>query len=77
MYTYEAEKFTILRILAGQEWMYRIELIHASDGKLKRGSIDLILTQMVDQGWVETREEDEQEVTPGSALRKHLYKITA
>ena len=60
-------------LLRGRE-RYGLELVDASDGALKRGSVYVILARMEEKGFVESRQEDR---TPGaSGLPRRLYRAT-
>src|SRR5687768_10001699 len=63
----------VLDLLRGRE-RYGLELVDASDGALKRGSVYVILARMEEKGFVESRQEDR---TPGaSGLPRRLYRAT-
>jgi PadR family transcriptional regulator PadR len=64
----------ILDLLESSE-SYGLELVDASDGRLKRGSIYVTLGRMEAKGFVESRQEDR---TPGAiGLPRRLYRPTA
>jgi DNA-binding PadR family transcriptional regulator len=57
------------------EGWYGMELVRASDGKLKRGSVYVLLERLVERKFVSTwEEEDKPEDRPG--MRRRLYAIT-
>jgi DNA-binding PadR family transcriptional regulator len=61
----------ILAMLCSGE-MYGLEMVKASDGKLKRGTIYVTLGRMEDKGYIRSREvEDDQPGPP-----KRVYRIT-
>jgi DNA-binding PadR family transcriptional regulator len=63
----------VLELLRGRE-RYGLELVDASRGALKRGSIYVILARMEEKGFVESRHEDRP---PGaSGLPRRLYRAT-
>lgn len=64
----------ILSLLVGKQHAYASELVNASDGKLKRGSVYTTLSRLEDAGLVMSTEE------PGTdrlALPRTVYRITA
>ena len=63
----------VLELLRGRE-RYGLELVDASRGALKRGSIYVILARMEEKGFVESRQEERP---PGaSGLPRRLYRAT-
>ena len=63
----------VLELLRGRE-RYGLELVDASRGGLKRGSIYVILARMEEKGFVESRQEERP---PGaSGLPRRLYRAT-
>jgi DNA-binding PadR family transcriptional regulator len=46
----------ILRLLMSKGEMYGLELVAASDGELKRGTVYVTLGRMADKGYVESRQ---------------------
>jgi DNA-binding PadR family transcriptional regulator len=65
-------EFLIMSLLteAGKD-TYGLELVQKSDGKLKKGSVYVLLGRLEDKGFVEGRFEVE-----GSAIPRKLYKAT-
>ena len=61
-----------MELLRGRE-RYGLELVDASDGTLKRGSVYVILARMEEKGFVDSRHE-EREGTSG--LPRRLYRAT-
>jgi PadR family transcriptional regulator PadR len=47
----------VMELLRGRE-RYGLELVEASDGALKRGSVYVILARMEEKGFVESRQDD-------------------
>lgn len=64
---------SILLEKAGAE-IYGWELMEASDGKLKRGTIYVILNRMEDKGFIESRKEERRVGARG--LPRRMYKLT-
>ena len=64
----------ILDMLRGAE-RYGLELVTASDGALKRGTVYVTLGRMEDKGLIVSRIEDETPANGG--LPRRLYKPTA
>ena len=63
----------VLDLLRGRE-RYGLELVDASRGALKRGSVYVILARMEEKGFVESRQEER---TAGSGgLPRRLYRAT-
>jgi DNA-binding PadR family transcriptional regulator len=58
---------------AGKE-LYGLEMIERSAGKLKRGSIYVVLQRMAEKGYVESREEARP--APEIGIPRRLYSIT-
>jgi DNA-binding PadR family transcriptional regulator len=55
--------------------MFGLELVEASGGRLKRGTVYVTLGRMQDKGYVESRLEDRH---PGAiGLPRRLYRATA
>jgi DNA-binding PadR family transcriptional regulator len=64
----------ILAMLHDGKEMYGLELVEASGGRLKRGTVYVTLGRMEDKGYVESRTEDAQ---PGAiGLPRRLYRVT-
>lgn len=63
----------ILEMLRSQE-RYGLELVDASGGALKRGSIYVILARMEEKGFVESRQEERSPGTSG--LPRRIYRAT-
>lgn len=54
--------------------MYGWEMMEESDGKLKRGTIYVILDRMEDKGFISSRKEERREGQRG--LPRRMYKLT-
>lgn len=53
---------------------YGLELVEASAGALKRGSVYVTLARMEEKGFIDSRQEER---TPGtSGLPRRLYRVT-
>jgi PadR family transcriptional regulator, regulatory protein PadR len=63
----------VMDLLRGRE-RYGLELVDASAGTLKRGSVYVILARMEEKGFVDSRQEERQEGTTG--LPRRLYRAT-
>ena len=64
----------ILDLLAAREDTYGLDLVAASRGRLKRGSVYVTLGRMEQKGFVSSRLEPKR---PGEGPPRRLYKITA
>jgi len=62
----------VMDLLRGRE-RYGLELVDASAGALKRGSVYVILARMEEKGFVDSRQEDRQGA--GNAPRR-VYRAT-
>ena len=63
----------VLDLLRSRE-RYGLELVDASRGALKRGSVYVILARMEEKGFVESRQEERTSGTSG--LPRRLYRAT-
>ena len=63
----------VMDLLRSRE-RYGLELVEASCGTLKRGSVYVILARMEEKGFVESRQEERTEGTSG--LPRRLYRAT-
>ena len=63
----------VMEMLRGRE-RYGLELVDASDGALKRGSIYVILARMEEKGFVDSRQEERTDGLSGAPRR--LYRAT-
>jgi DNA-binding PadR family transcriptional regulator len=63
----------VMDLLRGSE-RYGLELVDASGGTLKRGSVYVILARMEEKGFIDSRQEERG---PGSSgLPRRLYRAT-
>ena len=73
--TLSAKELLILTLLSEGRPLYGLELVAASTGGLKRGTVYVTLGRMEDKGYVESELEDRR---PGAAgLPRRLYRPTA
>src|SRR5215213_10322810 len=63
----------VMELLRGRE-RYGLELVDASSGTLKRGSVYVILARMEEKGFVDSRQEERGQGTTG--LPRRLYRAT-
>jgi PadR family transcriptional regulator, regulatory protein PadR len=68
------KEFAILELLISNNEMFGLEMVEASEGLLKRGTIYVTLQRMAEKGLVESREEPRPEGEIGIARR--IYKAT-
>ena len=64
----------ILELLIEERAKYGLELVAASRGRLKRGTVYVTLGRMEDKGYVTSRAEDAPEGAGG--LPRRLYEVT-
>lgn len=62
----------VMELLRGRE-RYGLELVDASGGALKRGSVYVILARMEEKGFVDSRQEERAD---GTASARRLYRAT-
>lgn len=73
--TLSPKELLILNLLADGHERYGLQLVDASVGALKRGTIYVTLGRMEDKGYVESRQEDPP---PGAGgMPRRLYACTA
>lgn len=73
--TLSPKESLILTLLTAGRPLYGLELVAASKGHLKRGTVYVTLGRMEDKGYVESELEDRR---PGAAgLPRRLYRPTA
>ena len=65
------KEFSILAMLIANGEMFGLEMVEASDGELKRGTIYVTLQRMSDKGYIESREEPRQIPEIGIPRRKY------
>jgi PadR family transcriptional regulator len=75
MRSFSAKEFCILELLAARDELYGLELVGASGGALKRGTIYVTLARMEEKGLVSS--ELEQCAAPHPGLPRRLYRPTA
>jgi PadR family transcriptional regulator PadR len=63
----------VMELLRGRE-RYGLELVDASGGTLKRGSVYVILARMEEKGFVDSRQEERDAGVSGNPRR--LYRAT-
>ena len=63
----------VMDLLRSRE-KYGLELVDASGGELKRGSVYVILARMEEKGFVESRQEERSQGAGG--LPRRLYRAT-
>ncbi len=72
-------ELTILELLDKERrWWYALDLIKASEGRLRRGVIYVHLARLGEQELVESREQNDDEFHPQQPYqgRRRLYRIT-
>jgi PadR family transcriptional regulator, regulatory protein PadR len=67
------KEYRILDLLRSGVERYGLEMVKESDGALKRGTVYVTLTRMVEKGYLRSRQEREP-TEPG--LPRRLYQIT-
>ncbi len=65
------KEFLVLGMLIGRGEMFGLEMVEASEGELKRGTIYVTLQRMGDKGYIESREEPRQMPEVGIPRRKY------
>ncbi len=65
------KEFLILGMLISKGEMFGLEMVEASDGELKRGTIYVTLQRMGDKGYIESREEPRAQPEIGIPRRKY------
>src|SRR5262249_49385819 len=70
----ETEALILGMLINGGKEMFGLEMIEASGGKLKRGTIYVTLQRMADKGFVESREEPR--TNPEIGIPRRLYRAT-
>jgi PadR family transcriptional regulator, regulatory protein PadR len=69
-----AKETTILELLGRGEELYGLQLVAASKGRLKRGTVYVTLGRMETKGYVTSRAEDAPDGAGG--LPRRLYEAT-
>jgi len=62
----------VLRLLVGRGELYGLQVVKASNGVISRGTVYTVLSQMVDKGLIEDREEERPS---DSGMVRRVYKI--
>jgi DNA-binding PadR family transcriptional regulator len=70
-----AKELLVLELLVRGRAMYGLELVAASRGELKRGTVYVTLGRMEEKGFIVSRQEDAPAGTGG--LPRRLYEPTA
>lgn len=65
------KEFKILELLISKGEMFGLEMVEASEGELKRGTIYVTLQRMGDKGYTESREEPRPMPEIGIPRRKY------
>ena len=65
------KEFKVLELLIAKGEMFGLEMVEASQGELKRGTIYVTLQRMGDKGYTESREEPREHPEIGIARRKY------
>ena len=68
------KEFSILEMLIDKEEMYGLEMVEASMGELKRGTIYVTLQRMSDKGYIKSREEPR--TIPEIGIPRRKYQAT-
>jgi PadR family transcriptional regulator PadR len=68
------KEFVAMNLLVGApKPMYGLQMVEASDGELKRGTVYVTLNRLEEKGYITSRKEAER---PGIAQPRRLYKAT-
>lgn len=67
------KEYIILEMLASKEEMYGLEMVDASNGSLKRGTIYVTLGRMIEKGYLQSREGGRSTGEAGIPLRKYKH----
>ncbi|MEQ9319195.1 MAG: PadR family transcriptional regulator [Polyangiaceae bacterium] len=70
-----ATQTLILQLLRGAGPQYGLELVRASEGELKKGTVYVTLSRMCDKGLVSVERDDEAGEHPG--MPRPRYRATA
>lgn len=68
------KELIILGMLIGKGEMFGLEMVEASEGELKRGTIYVTLQRMSDKGYTESREE--ARIMPEIGIPRRKYSAT-
>ncbi len=69
------KEFSILQLLISKGEMFGLEMVEASEGELKRGTIYVTLQRMGDKGYIESREEPRELPEIGIPRRKYRHGL--
>jgi DNA-binding PadR family transcriptional regulator len=73
--TLPAKQRLILELLVAEGPMFGLQLVEASDGRVKRGTVYVTLGLLEEKGYVESKQEEQQ---PGAiGLPRRIYRPTA
>lgn len=73
--TLSPKELLVLSLLADADELYGLQLVAASDGALKRGTVYVTLGRMEEKGYIRSRQEDPP---PGAGgLPRRVYAATA
>lgn len=68
------KEFVVLGLLISRGELYGLEIVEASKGEIKRGTVYVTLGRMVEKGFVESREESR--VEPEIGIARRIYRVT-
>lgn len=68
------EALILEMLISGGRELYGLEMVEASSGELKRGTIYVTLQRMQEKGLVESRQEER--TAPEIGIPRRLYRIT-
>lgn len=68
------KEFKVLELLIAKGEMFGLEMVEASEGELKRGTIYVTLQRMGDKGYAESREEPR--TMPEIGIPRRKYQAT-
>ncbi len=69
-----SKEMKALEMLIGKGEMYGLEMVEASSGELKRGTIYVTLSRMCDKGYLDSREEPR--TAPEIGIPRRKYRAT-
>lgn len=72
--TLSPKELLILQLLARNEVLYGLQLVTASKGRLKRGTVYVTLGRMAEKGYIESALEDPPPLAGG--LPRRVYSVT-
>src|SRR5437867_3966630 len=71
--TLSRKEYEILHLLMTNGQMYGLQMVEASEGFLKRGTIYVTLSRMEDKGYIESRSDNKTEL---HSVPRRLYRPT-